>query len=162
VDNFYDRYGYELNIGDRVKFKSHGEPEGTGTITSFKPYSYRESKPTVIRIKRDRQYINHTHQSIQVDRDSMRAYTKEDGWGYESVTQVNWVELIDRPVEKRVEHSVFCEECDLWSTIDEDEARHKMAEFEVINLKDDGTAQYKCCECGCSCDSFMEVVEVES
>jgi len=88
---FYDRWGYELNIGDRVEFKSHDEPQGTGTITSFKPYSYREYKPTVIRIKRDHQYINHTHQSIQVDPDSMRAYTEEKAIGFYADTKIEWV-----------------------------------------------------------------------
>ena len=57
--------------------------------------------------------------------------------------------------DTRTEHEVHCAKCDIWSSLSEHEARWKMEEFEVIKLKGDGTATYKCCECGTVSESQM-------
>ena len=60
-----------------------------------------------------------------------------------------------------LEHSAYCEPCDRWATITEHEARHKMEDFEVVTLHDDGTADYKCCDCGTTTRSEMDERECE-
>ena len=55
----------------------------------------------------------------------------------------------------RTEHEVYCAKCDIWSSLSEHEARWKMEGFEVVDFKDNGTARYKCCECGTVSESQM-------
>ena len=58
-------------------------------------------------------------------------------------------------IETRIEHEVHCAKCDIWSGLSEHEARWKMEGFELVDSKADGTARYKCCECGEESDSQM-------
>lgn len=59
------------------------------------------------------------------------------------------------------ECSAYCEACDSWGTVVEDQPRWKMEGFEHISNNDDGTADYLCGECKAPITSEWDEEETE-